>query len=253
MMTLEILFHMWEPLRRKIIDDHSFYVEQAHKRLLVHLTDLGNETVRFEKEWLQNNSHLLNPEIYDQSDTYELLRDESIRFQWLLDDMQNNTYLSVIAAIFYEWEKQFKNWIVKEMRAWNHGEALEKAVWKANFKELIELFSKFDWWIESKNYYGALNRSRMIVNVYKHGDGGSLEEIKKSFPELLGAKTSDDTTTLEYANYTSLRVDGRHLEECSNAIIEFWNDVPKSIRNTEELNLPKWFVTAYRKDRQRKV
>ncbi len=53
------------------------------------------------------------------------------------------------------------------------------------FEGLIDLFEGVGWQIRSKDYYVPLNRCRLVVNAYKHGDGVALEEIKKDHPEFL--------------------------------------------------------------------
>jgi hypothetical protein len=45
-----------------------------------------------------------------------------------------------------------------------------------------------------------------------------------------------------------MKVTDAHLDQFSEAILDFWKDVPKEIFLPEELNAPKWFEKEFLKD-----
>lgn len=249
-MTRIALFHMWKPLREQLIIDHNFYVDQAQKRLLSQFNDIESEADKFGENKLEEYAAYYNPEIDNSADLHEATYDEMCTHYQMLSDMRERTRLSVVAGMFHDWEKQLRNWITKELRHWQHygiGENTNKAVWKASFNDVIELFEALGWSIKSQTYYISLDRCRLVVNVYKHGDGKAFDDIKNKYPEFVYCL---DSTHMEFADYTNLKVDDAHIEEFSRAIIDFWKDAPEYIWDIETLNVPDWFAKAIRQDRQ---
>lgn len=245
----DTLFHMWGRFRKNIIDSHTFYVEQAQKKLLSQFQNVEEEADKFGDEWLKNTSHLFDPERHDPGDFYEQAYEESINFYEMLDDMHSRTLLSIVAGMFHEWEKQLRSWTLKEVSNWQNGEEVKKAICKTNFKSIIDLFESLGWPIQTKSYYASLNKCRLVVNAFKHGEGDALAEIRKSYPELLVGLENDNLDFIEYSDHTDLKIEITHIDEFSNAITAFWEDVPEYIINQGEYeNIPKWFEKAYKKD-----
>ncbi len=173
-----VLFKMWQPFREHLIARHNFFMEQAQKRLLSQFMNIGAEADEYGNNWLNEQGHYFDPDRHDPDSFLEQAYDESMGFYSLLADMQTNTRLSVVAGMFHEWDKQLRDWTLREINHWHHGDAVKKTVWKANFSEIIELFESFGWPIKQKNYYKAIDKCRLVVNVYKHGSGNAFDSIK---------------------------------------------------------------------------
>lgn len=244
------LFHMYEPFRQHIIDGHNFYIDQARKRLLSQFSDMETEADKHGEEWLEKCSESFDPENHDPYEFYDQAREESYYFYSMLDDMRRTTYLSVAAGMFHQWEKQLKDWTLKEIKHWHRGKEVAAKICKANFDMIIELFEDLGWEIKSKDYYNSLNRCRLVTNAYKHGNGDALEEIQKSFPEFLqGGELGLDVIWPKYTDHTDLYIEDKHINEFSGAIVAFWEGVPEYITNKGTYdNIPKWFENAYNKD-----
>ena len=71
------LFYMDGPLRQLLLTSHSFYVEQARKRLLSQFGDIEAEAHKASEEWLNQASHCFNPDEHDPGDFYEVNLDFS--------------------------------------------------------------------------------------------------------------------------------------------------------------------------------
>lgn len=115
-MSERVLFMMWGPFRESLIKAHAFYVEQARKRLLSQFGDIEAEANKAPEEWLEQTSHLFNPEQHDPGDFYEAAHEAGIEFYELLRDMRRQTRLSVVAGMFHEWDKQLRDWLTQEIR-----------------------------------------------------------------------------------------------------------------------------------------
>lgn len=245
-----VLFKMWQPFREHLIARHNFFMEQAKKRLLTQFQNIEAEADEYGNNWLNEHGHYFDPDRHDPESFLEQAYDESIEFYSLLTDMQINTRLSVVAGMFHEWDKQLRDWTLKEINHWRCGKAVKKAVWKANFSEIIELFENLGWSIRQKNYYKSINKCRLVVNAYKHGDGLAFESIRRGYPEFINLYNDLDPIFLEMANYTDLTIEDKHIIEFSNAIVNFWNDVPDQICLEDTHVWPQWFEKAWKNDRQ---
>jgi hypothetical protein len=235
---------MWGPFRRQIIASHQFYIEQARKRLLSQFQNIEEQSDKYADEWLEKAGQYFDPDRDDPGSFEEEAYDKSIEFYQMLEDMLNRTRLSIVSSIFHEWDKTLRNWMIKEIRHWHHDSAVEKALWNTNFPKIIDLLEGLSWPIKSKSYYFSIERCRLVVNSYKHGYGDSFENIKKKFPEFINLRGNNYDNSFRYVEYSDLKVDESHISEFSDAIIEFWNDVPEYIWHRDSLKVPNWFIDA---------
>ncbi|TDX22186.1 hypothetical protein [Rhodovulum visakhapatnamense] len=251
-----VLFQMWGPFRQSLIDGHIFYVEQARKRLLTQFENIEAEADKASEDWLENNSHRFDPDRDDPGSFYEAAGEAGIEFYRLLSDMRDQTQLSVVAGMFHEWDKQLRDWLVAEVRHWHRGDLTAEKIWKASFSDLADLLEGLGWKIRSTGYFKLLDACRLVVNVYKHGKGTSLDDLKKSFPEYLpdpNAGTRLTRASIDFLDYTYLKVSDVQFQAFSDAIVSFWKDVPENISESDVTSVPAWFEKAILKDRAEKA
>lgn len=247
-------FQMWEPYRQSLIQNHTFYIEQAQKRLLSQFDNIDDEATQIAENWLTENDKYFDPDRHDEGSFYERSEDVAIEFYGLLSDMQEQTRLSVVAGIFHEWDKKLRDWLVAEIHHWHKGDNLFKKIWSVDFIQIMDFLECLNWQVRNADYYPKLNACRLVVNAYKHGEGNSFQELKDNFPEYLHDPFSGNgggLSTPEYREYSDLRVNDTQISEFSDAIIKFWKDVPSEV-NGDDINqsqLPDWFVKAYNKDK----
>lgn len=242
---------MWEPYRQDLMAEHRFYVEQARKRLLSQFANIEAEANKAEEVHLEKMSIHFNPDKHDPSDFYEAAHDKGIEFYLLLSDMHENTRLSVIAGMFHQWDKKLRDWIVCEMHHWHHGENAKESIWKADISAIMDFLVAFGLNVKVLPCYDRLDAMRLVVNVFKHGNGQSLDELKESFPEFISdplSVISDHRLSLNYLDHTNMKVSDAQLDQFSEAILDFWMTVPNEIYLAEEVDVPKWFEKAYKKD-----
>ncbi len=242
-----VLFQMWEPFRRSLIEGHCFYLEQAKQRLLSQFENIESEVDSARERWLENNKNRFDPERHDAGDFYERANDAGIEFYQLLSDMRDQTWLSVVAGMYHEWDKQLRKWISDEVRHWHRGENVNSRIWMVTFGDIVDLLESFGWGIRSTYYFQDLMACNLIVNVYKHGDGAAFKNLKASFSEYLPA-IDPLWDGIEYRDYSYLKVDECQLERLSQAILGFWEDAPSQIIASEDISAPSWFEKALKKD-----
>ena len=67
-----------------------------------------------------------------------------------------------------------------------------KYVWRSDINKLFDTLEEFGWPIRQAQWVQLLNACRLIVNVYKHGKGQSLDELVRDHPQL--ARCQADST-----------------------------------------------------------
>lgn len=250
-----ITFQMWEPYRQSLIQNHTFYLEQAQKRLLSQFKNINDEATEAANKWLEDNDQYFDPDRDDEGSFYEKSEDVGIEFYTLLLEMQEQTRLGVVAGLFHEWDKKLREWLVKEIWHWHRGNNVVQKIWSVDFTQIMDFLECLNWQVRNANYYPKLDACRFVVNAYKHGEGKSFQELREKFPEYLRDSFSgngDGLSNSQYRDYTDLRVNDKQISEFSNAIIEFWKDVPSEVNDTDidQAKLPGWFVRAYKMDNQ---
>jgi hypothetical protein len=247
---------MWAPFRERLIRTHRFYVEQAGRRLLSQFEDISGEADKFADEWLEKQSEQFIPDWHDPAAFEEQAWDESVTFYGLLENMRNTTRLSIIAGMYHEWDKQLRDWLVAEFIKSFPNNAVRSAIWKANSNQLFDLLESAGWSVRTKKYYSRIDALRLVINVYKHGLGGSFDDLRKTYPEYLKDALQEvvsEEFRARYLDHTHLKVEQEHVEEFSLAIIEFWESVPESTTLSQFGDVPDWFFKALEKDKGKGV
>ncbi|ESY77445.1 hypothetical protein X739_32925 [Mesorhizobium sp. LNHC220B00] len=241
-----VLFHMWEPSRQSLIKRHEFYVEQARKRVLSQFSSIEAEAETASHEWLDEMSTRFDLEAHEPGDFYEAAHEAGIEFYQLLSDMHDQTRLSVVAGMFHEWDKQLRDWLVAELRHWHQGENATSKVWAADFSRIADLLESFGWKVRETAYFKLLDACRLVVNVYKHGSGRSLEDLKNVYPEYLhdALKAEGLPGSPDLLDYTNLKVSDDQFQAFSDAIVAFWRDVPGKVTAEQMGKVPGWFRRA---------
>lgn len=156
--------------------------------------------------------------------------------------------------MFHAWEKNLKKWIVNELRRWGLGSRAIGAVWGADFPKIMELLVSLSWPIQGQSYLAVLNQCRYVINIFKRGDGKSLAELKRDFPKYLidpiNPKFDLPATEIEWLNHSHLQVTEAQAQELSEAIIEFWKNVPENLYEQEGGEPPSWLMKAVDQDRK---
>ncbi|QKV17075.1 hypothetical protein [Oricola thermophila] len=246
-----VLFQMWKPFRKSLIKRHHFYVEQARKRLLSQFEDIEADANKAAKVWLEQNHARFDPDHHNPEDFYEAANDAGIEFYELLSDMREQTRLNITAGMFHEWDKQLRDWLVREIEHWHSGDNTRLKVWSADFNQIADLLESFGWKIRATTYFRALDACRLVVNVYKHGEGKSLTDLRQNYPEYLDDPlkgTGSVFTGPKYPDHTNLKVSEKQFQGFSDAIVAFWQDVPEDVFESQIKTVPDWFGKAILKD-----
>jgi hypothetical protein len=139
--------------------------------------------------------------------------------------------------------------VTKEIRHWHIGKHVTNKIWSASFEDIEEFLDSLGLAKKDSTYLKKLSACRYVVNVYKHGDGKSLEKLKEKHPEFLRALfPGADLTDAVWLDHTHLAVSNDQLDEFSSSIVEFWQSLPGSIYGNAGETTPKWFDTVLQRD-----
>ncbi|WP_210013919.1 hypothetical protein [Pseudomonas palmensis] len=242
-------FDIWDPWRESIIEQHRFYVDQGRKKLLSQFSNMEQESEEAAERWLEKRSEHFDPDRDDPGSLEEDAHHEGIEFYRLLSELRDQVRLSIVAGMYHTWDKELRRWLLKEIGHWHRGVAVTERVWQATHEEIAELLDASGIASRDADHLQKLSACRYVVNVYKHGEGLSLEKLKNNYSEFLQTSSfAGVAPDVRQVDYTHLFITDEHFDQFSNAIITFWRMIPSRIKS-RTLNMPKWFQRAMEKDR----
>lgn len=241
-------FQLVNSERELRIAEHRFYVDQAKARLLSQFANIEAEAEQAEQDHWDRSGESFDPEWHDPADLAEAARDHGVEFYQLLSDMHDRTRLSVVAGMYHHWDKSFRRFLVREFRRPRLiiGDHTRRVLWKLDSADLEQLLLALGLDIRGFASYPRIDAMRLVVNVFKHGEGQSLDDLRHRHPEFLRERSYD------WGAYddSDMQVSDEHMEAFASAIEMFWRELPSSLTFDKgtELDVPKKFENAWNKD-----
>ena len=234
------VLEMWEPTRQRLIESHKFYVDQAQVKLLSQFNNMEEESKKYAEEWIKEQSKLFDPDKHDSADIYESAYDENISYYIDLSELKDQTRLSIVAGIYHKWDKEVREWLIRDLSF--YPQKIKDQLWSKDIGKVIELLEGMGWEIKKSSFYEKLDACRLIVNIYKHGNGKSLDDLKAKYPKYLEdpLKQQRGVANLKYLNYQHLKITDEHFLEFAQAITDFWQQAPKIIMQSDISKIPNW-------------
>ncbi|MCU4389976.1 hypothetical protein KTH73_04445 [Acinetobacter courvalinii] len=243
------LFEIYPYEKQLKINSHNFYVDQSKKRLLSQFENLDNEVEQIAQKFYEESGKFFNPDFDDPSDYAERAYENAQEHVMLLSEMREQTLFSIIAGMYHQWDKTLREWMVKETRHWG-GENVKEQIWKVDITKLFDLFDRMGWNIKEKPFFKSLDACRLIVNIYKHGSGNSLTDLRNKYPEYFYDFGKTDFDINNWFDHTSVHIEDSHLDSFSGAILNFWDGLPRRFLNEDCLDPPKWLEKALEQDQR---
>jgi len=243
------VFTLEEPMRHALVVEHRFYFEQAKSRLMSTFANIEHEANHVAEAYWQAPMPSFDPDFHDEAMHAEDATNEGIRFYELLSEMHDRTRLSVVAGMYHQWDKEWRRFLVHQLR-WPGlviGPNTRRSLWTLDSTEVEDLMRGLGLDVRTFPRFARLDAMRLVVNVFKHGEGRSLDELRLAYPEFVPAVNGWIPT---HPDDTSMKVTDVHLDEFASAIESFWANLPQelTIGMDEELHLPSRFERALRKD-----
>lgn len=130
-------------------------------------------------------------------------------------------------------------------------------LWKGEFHSGDNL-ECCTWPVKSSSFFPDLDACRLIVNIYKYGDGLSLKQLTDRYPDKHYIEHPFNSLPLELPaswripHHDDLKITDEHLDQFSDAIVQFWRAVPETVLTNQIQELPEWFKNAIEKDRKQR-
>lgn len=245
-------FHLWKPYRLSVLELHRFYIDQGKKKLLSQFEDIEKEASEAAERWLELRSQRFDPDRDDPGSILEDAYQEEIEYYQLLNDLRDQTRLSLVAGMYHAWDKELRGWLLKEIGHFHIGQNVTKKMWQANFDEIVELLDSTGLANRNASCLQILSACRYVVNVYKHGEGFSLDRLKQKHRQYLrSCSINDKSADMYWVDHTHLSVSDSQLDEFANAITDFWRSLPDCVQG-DSIEVPSWLEKAVESDQKTK-
>jgi len=230
---VEPQLYMWIGVRRRILRRHDFYVAQIRARVLSQFQDIEGEATRYADEEYDRLGSLPGDENSDMAVVAEIAHDRGLEFYMLLADLRKQTLLGALAGLYHQWDKDLRDFVEKELTHSIVRETAKKIAWAANVAKVFELLEQFGWNCRACPFFPAIDACRLIVNVYKHGKGHSLEDLARTYPEYLEESPGFDSTQAAFPtrslDHEKLTVSQAQFEQIAGALRKFWEEFPERL------------------------
>jgi hypothetical protein len=242
-------FMLDDPVRHTLITGHRFYVQQAKERLLSTFGDVSAEANAAADAHWEESGRSFNPDIHDEGEQAENAQNHGIMFFELLSEMHERTRLSVVAGMFHHWDKAWRRFLVDQLRlpGFVVGVHTRRAMWTMDSSQLESLVEALGWKVATFPGYARLDAMRLVVNVFKHGEGPSMDDLRQAYPEFVPVANG---WARAFPDDTSMKVTDTQLDDFADAIESFWLNVPSELNFDANvpLKLPKDLVRARKKE-----
>ena len=226
-MSNEISFCVTQYEKYHLIEAHKFYFAEARNRLLPSFASIKDDAAKKEEEFEY-------PEECDCIDTAY-----KPDFHLLLSEMRDSTLLSVIAAMFHNFDKRIREWIVysisvsvdKDKDEDEVCTKLKNKVWTATFKKIVDLLTEIECLDNDESLIDKLLIYSNLVNVYKHGPGPAMDNLKESCPRFLKEDYEEIDSEEDWKLYHGdglplLKIDIEKVEDFYEIVLKLWNGIP---------------------------
>lgn len=225
-----------DSLRKKYIDDLTILKDMFFERVQPAFANAESEANAYKDElWKSITNQLCEvDDNVDLSDEAVWVEEESFERYKLLSLMHYRNLAAWICNLCQVWEQQLYAFIVREAQS----ERLkydDKEI-KSGFK-----FSKavFEWHQQpfcKMSMWKKIQELRWLVNVIKHAEGDSEQNLRKVRPEFFKYEGYDlmslyHTSLLE----TTLMVKEQDFRDYYKALVEFWMALPERMYTEEDV------------------
>lgn len=239
----ETVLYLPDMDKRYLLTPYKFYLEEARKRIFPPFADIEGEMKAHSEKWRQKAGQWFNPETDDEGSFTERAYDEGIAYGLMLDEMSMNVRLAVLAGLLHRWEKDLREWMVKELRHTVRHKNLKREIWRATIPSLTKLLDALGAEVTTQPHWPRLEAYCRVVNVYKHGDGPSLDALKEANPEYFGRWDPPLKRDWRYVDHSDMHITEEQFDELADTVTNFWKNIPERItKDDQKSKLPDWFA-----------
>jgi hypothetical protein len=221
---MEHQLYMYGTVRESLLERHRFFIREVRSRVLSRFADVEGEARKFAAEYERIGQKLQEG---DQEAGAEFAYRRGGEYYELLYDMKVDMELAAVAAMFHRWDKDLRDFLERELNHTIDLDISEDIAWSPDAIATFKLLEEFGWDCKSQSFYDRIINLRLVVNVYKHGKGRSLNDLATLCPQYLQSKFA--TGTAKGPDYQDLTVTVDQFDELAAAIEAFWKCFPERL------------------------
>ncbi len=176
---------MTPDMKRWIFEAHDFYVAQINDRVVVQFQDMEGDADRYAQAEYERLGSRPSWGDDDMGSVAEHAHDNAVEYYRLLGDLKQSVILGALAGLYYQWEKQIRDFIQMELRHTMNMIDAEKFAWSRDIARIFDFLQEVGWDVRAEPFFSLVDACRLVVNVYKHGKGKSLNELDLKYPMYL--------------------------------------------------------------------
>lgn len=245
----EIQIYFLEFFRNMYVESHKFYVDESKRRFLGSFKYFDTDFEAFEKSWLDKN--LIEFEGESEEVFNYAAELAKINYRENIDYLKQQTIFSIIAGMYHKWEVQLRDWLIENVALGEEREIFKKLLWKENIAFVFDFISSYGWDVKNQDFYKDLNICRMLVNVYKHGNGSSFDELLKHDFTFIDEEVQIPLgeNDINYWHFTDVKISEEHIDKFSSAIISFWSKFPERLMVSQKKPFKKYISNKIDKEK----
>lgn len=229
---MELQLYMDSGTRKMFQERHRFYAEQIRQRVLSQFRNIEQEAQRFaDTEYQRLASLPCGEDGGDLGAAAEQAEDAATGFYVLLDDLEKQVTLGALAGMYHQWEKDLRDFLERELQISIIPSIAKEVAWKdPNIERLFDLLEEFGWPLRTQAWFPKLEACRLVVNVYKHGKGRSLDQLAAKHPAYLKSPLYEILPRdRQDPDYQYLTLTEAQFREFDDSIASFWSQFPERL------------------------
>ena len=229
-MSRKIQLYLHENQRTGFKKDLNSLKDLFFERILPTFANAELETEEFQNTlWNNLMEQPCSSDTEDYSDYIDYVQEESIRKYELLSLMRYRTIAMWIACMCQVWEQQLFYFIIQEER--NECIQYNASDKKKGFSFIKDVFEYHNQPFEKMKCWAKIHELRQLVNVIKHAEGWSENELRKIRPDLFIDQATGklDLLNLYHSSLLeeTIQIGEKDFTEYHNALVAFWDELPE--------------------------
>lgn len=217
--------HLNPLVRLLLLRSHKLFMEQARSRVLDNFSNIKiKEATEQARKELYEKLSRDGSENADMRRIAEQAENHDTDFYSTLHEVRGEIAFAILAALYHRWEKNLR-WCIES----NFGVVYDPTSSKKQFRQgdieyLIDKLQQSGWDVRSEPWFWKIDACRLIVNVYKHGEGNSHKELVEKYPEFLKGDFDGDYELFFWQDDLLIKPEGFYA--IADAFRQFWENFP---------------------------
>lgn len=244
-----IVFWLNEMDRKAFIQENELYHTILKEKLLGKFDDNETNAINFANGVYPNWHSGKNPELSKMQSDFAFA--QYATYFGILDYLHFQTNLSILSGLFFQLEKNIRNWLVNDIAITYPINHAKHAILNSDMSKIFKFLACFENALLSMPFYGVLDECRLIVNVYKHGHGKAFDQLSALRPDLIAPVNAFARPGIKdtYSHFNLLlKVEEVEIDKLFHAINEFWKSLPNCYTSSHMATAPKWVLDSFAED-----